>query len=254
MEESPNVTRITMRPLWDSHSALGTPNEINVYTILQLAKNPLADTDEIWDHWIRRRYKLEKQEDIDKMAALLRNTYPAAKKILYTFGVRMADHSHMARFDIFQSRLYNYAKALHCWDPSPENRQILYDLTVNPGKKILRITKEEHDEALRLTRQSLAMLDELADSLSGEDYADVRKRLLNTEIMANLHFYQMDAYLRLRAWQLKDDKSVLPELENKLNKLEALICELKKDPEPVCYLFSPNNVADFITRCRQELS
>jgi len=257
-EDTPNFKRITVRPYWDNQSVLGTPNEINIYALLRLADNPIADMETIWSDWILERYKLK--EGIEELASIFRNSYEVIKLVNFTFGTRMNDHSHLPDFDVLESRLYLYAKAIYTWAPFPEVHQNIRDLLMTPGKKILRLNREAHEKAVAYIDDALSRLENIKFRLEDADYADIKNRYNDMRIYTEFHKLMYDAYLRIlirrNRKETASDISLNFKTENEtlfeedIGKLEIDLNKIKAEKR-ANYLLSPNHIEDFILRSRE---
>ncbi len=250
---TPNLKRVTMRPIWDGCSALDTPNEVNLYALMKMADDPGRGTEELWHEWLLQKYGLESEDRQELLAAALRNGYKAVQMTFFEFGIRTNDHSHIQTFQNLESRLYNYGKALMKWCPTPENKQTIYDLFVCPGGKILRRNREVHEEAIQLVHQALQKVEGLREVLEQKDYEDLRQRFDVLKTWITIHGFQYEAYMRLLIQRRK------PELENHKKAEEAMtaLLEYKQRIErgeiADSYLFSLWRIDEFVEDCRREL-
>jgi len=252
LDATPNLRRITMRPVWDGCSALDTPNEVNVYALMKMADHPDVCTEEIWQEWILQKYGIQESEKQDILAAALRNGYKAVQMTFFEFGIRSNDHSHIQTLPNLESRLYNYGKALMHWCPTPENKQTMYDLFVRPGKKILRRNEETHEEAEELIEQALKKLEYIRESLVQEDYEDIKKRFHVLQTWVTIHKYQYEAYIRLLIHRSTPDTQNRQKAEQALEMLTKYKQDIEQGKIPDSYLFSLPHIEDFVTDCRKE--
>ena len=253
MEATPNLKRITVRPMWDGQSLLNTPNEINLFTVMKLADHPDSDPEQLWREWLKLRYNLT-GEAADQMVDLLKRSYPVVQNVFFEFGIRTNNHSHLPDFGHLESRLHNYGKALIRWNPTPDNLQTVYDLLIRPGQKILRQHRCIHQEALYQIKESLKSLEKLENSLQAADYEDIRLRFLRLDTWVLFHQYEYEAYIRLLIQRKGEDSSEnLAAAESALEKLTALTKEIRTGVRSDCYLFSLKDVDSFTEKCRKEL-
>ena len=261
-EDTPNFKRITVRPYWDNHSVLGTPNEINLYALLHLADNPIADMETVWNDWIHEKYNVKNEKE--EFVSILRNSYEAIKLVNFTFGTRMNDHSHLPDFEVLETRLHLYAQAMQIWNPVPEVRQTIRDLLMTPGAKILRLNREAHEKAMYYIDDALQRLDKISTSLSSTDYADIKKRFTDMRIYSELHFLMYDSYIRILVKRYNNTNSAGKDsayqadanalsFNHNIEKLKQALDKLKTQKE-VCYLLSPNHIEDFIRRGTEEFN
>lgn len=252
LDETPNLIRITMRPIWDGSSALGTPNEVNLYSLMKMADHPDVCTEELWHEWILKRYGIKETEKQDLLAAALRNGYKAVQMTFFEFGIRSNDHSHIQTLQNLESRLYNYGKALMKWCPTPENKQTMYDLFVRPSGKILRRNKEAHEEASERIHDALQKIESIREELILKDYEDLRQRFDVLKTWITIHHYQYEAYIRLLIQRNR------PDMENQQKAEEAMMAlldykhRIEEGEISDSYLFSLWRIQEFVTDCRKE--
>jgi hypothetical protein len=196
-EHTPHLERLTMRPVWSGRSLIGTPNEINLEAMLALAGDPLVDTDPLWRDWAAQRYGAGVA---DEMVETLRLSFEANRRTMFTLGVRTNNHSYLPTFSYLQSRLVNYAKALAEWVPTPHNRQNMFEFAVQPGEKIIRVVREEHDAALRDLYKAKFRIERLAEAqrLKAEDAAQLIKMFTDSIDWVAFHSFQLQIYLCFR--------------------------------------------------------
>lgn len=254
LDASPNMKRITMRPIWDGHTALDTPNEINVYALMKTADHPDICTEEIWHQWIQMRYKIDAPEKQDILAAALRNGYKAVEKVNFEFGIRTNDHSHIPDFGYLDSRIHNYGKALIRWCPTPENRQNVYDLLVCPNGKILRMHEELHEEALELVEKSLKKIESIRNMLNESDYTDLVQRFEVQRTWIILHKYEYEAYICLLTERKTPSGENRSRAERAMESLTEYQQKIKQGKVRDSYLFSHNHIEDFVKVCREEFN
>lgn len=254
LKSSPNMERIVVRPIWDGESLLKTPNEVNLFALLKLAGHPGADTEELWDEWINSRYGISDRYICEELASILRASYQAVKQVLFGCGVRMTDHSHIPDYGHLESRLYNYGKALIGWRPDPENQQAVYDLLIRPGRKALRINRENHENSLTLMREAAGRLDHLREYLKAEDYEDISGRYRDFICFIQLHQLELDAYLRLRRYQKVKEPENREVIEQDINRLEEYRADILSGKIPPCYLFSPDHIGSFTESVRGQIT
>lgn len=254
MEVTPNLKRITVRPIWDGQSLLGSPNEINLYYLLKMADQPDIDLERVWTEWIAGKYGIEAEEATDTLASALRKSYEVVKKVFFEFGVRTNDHSHIPNFIHLESRLFNYGKALMKWCPTPENKQNIYDLLICPGKKILRLHRELHGESLELIGRALEQVNMLEDCMRPEDYKDVIRRYEDMRVWVLLHQDEYEAYIRLLVQKRNPSVTNRELAECALDSLEERTERIRKGEIRDCYLFSVDRIESFLKDCRVEFN
>ena len=246
MEATPNLTRITVRPVWDGQSLLGSPNEVNLYYLLQMADHPDIDPEMVWEKWMIQKYSLTEDTERRILASALRKSYDVVRKIFFEFGIRTNDHSHIPGFYHLESRLFNYGKALINWDPSPENKQNVYDLLINPGRKILRKHKELHEESLALIDAALYQIDSIQAVLRCDDYTDLRKRFEDMRVWTLLHQEEYEAYIRLLIHRKTPSENNLKLAMEALNRLELYVKRIRSKEIRNSYLFSLDHIDEFV--------
>lgn len=251
LDDTPNLERIVVRPVWDGCSLLGTPNEVNMLTMLRTADNPAVSTEDIWHEWILSRYGLSGQA-AQTMLRLLRRSYAVVRDVNFMFGIRTNDHSHIPDFHHLESRLHNYGKAVMQWNPTPANRQQVYDLLVRPDAKVLRMMQEIHDDAQVQITSALAELEQIADGMNPADVLDIRTRYEDMQVWVELHRHEYDAYVRLLAYRRDQRDTYREGAETSLAALEKLVGKIRKQEIRDNYLFSLDHIDEFLVICRKE--
>ena len=206
----------------------------------------MLDTETAWADWIRLRYGIE-GNDADTLADALRRSYQVVKQTFFEFGIRTNDHSHIPAFGHLESRLHNYGKAQLKWIPTYDDKQNVYDLLISPGRKILRLHREKHEEALASIEYSLAKIGTLKDVLKAADLEDITTRFTDLRTWVTIHQYQYDAYIRILAIR-KDGKSEeqVSLINNDLQYLGEVLKDIEDGTIHYSYLFSPDHIRTFI--------
>ena len=252
MEATANLKRITVRPIWDGQSLLGSPNEINLYYLLQLSDQADRDPEVAWKEWIAGKYGITDEESELILASALRKSYEVVRKVFFEFGVRTNDHSHIPNFSHLESRLFNYGKALIHWCPTPENKQNIYDLLIRPGSKKLRMHRELHEESLHLIEQALGNVKLLENRMRPEDYEDIIRRYGDMKVWVLLHQEEYEAYIRLLIQRKTPSERNQAMAEKSLVRLGKMAERIRSGEIKDCYLFSVDHVESFIEDCRRE--
>lgn len=254
MESTFNLKRITVRPIWDGQSLLGSPNEINLYYLLKMADQPDIDPEEIWKEWIQDKYNICDEESAALLASAFRKSYKVVQNVFFEFGVRANDHSHIPDFAHLESRLFNYGKALIKWSPTPENKQNIYDLLIHPGDKILRLHSELHEESLELIEHALEQIKSLEGCMRWKDYEDVVRRYEDMRIWVLLHQDEYESYIRLLIQRRNPTERNRKLAECALISLEEKTKKIRNGEIRSCYLFSIDHIESFIAECRANFS
>lgn len=253
MESTPNLKRITVRPVWDKQSLLGSPNEVNLYYLLKMANQPDIDSEDVWTQWIEKKYGIVEEISQNVLAAALRKSYEVVKKVFFEFGVRTNDHSHLPDFAHLESRLFNYGKALVKWCPTPENKQNIYDLLIQPGEKILRMHVELHEEAMELIEKALHAVNSLKNQMNMEDYRDITGRYEDMSMWVMLHRDEYEAYIRLLIQRKTPSEKNRAKAEVVMGRLGDNVKKIRCGKIRDCYLFSAGNIESFLEKCHEEL-
>lgn len=169
-------------------------------------------------------------------------------------GVRTNDHSHIPGFSHLESRLFNYGKALIHWCPTPENKQNIYDLLIQPGQKILRKHKELHEEVTALIDKAIKQVESIKGSLREEDFEDILRRYEDMRQWTLLHQDQYEAYIRLLIHRKNPSGENCDMAEKALWRLEERAGKIKRGEIRDCYLFSVSHVEEFLTECRRQFN
>jgi hypothetical protein len=250
IDATPNVRRITFRPVWEGRCLLGTANEINLHAAYVLARDPLANTDEIWREWLDCRFGCASAEPL---ARILRSTYRANLQVFFTLGTRTNDHSRLPTLGYLRSRVVNYGRALLEWVPTPETRQQMWELLCAPSEKTVRVVQELHEDSLRTIALALAELEQLEDRLAPLDLQLLRGAFRRFQQWAQWHQAQMEIFIRLSIQRRKPAAGNLDRLQRALAALEGRL-EAPASEESTDYaLLAPDRVRAFLSEARAEL-
>lgn len=251
MEDTPNLKRITVRPIWDGHSLLGTPNEVNLFMVLHATMGILVDTEQLWKLWIRKRYGLTSKEY--DLAVILRSSYKVVRSVNFLFGIRTNDHSHLPSFSVLQSRFFNYAKAMYQWTDDPDLRLLLFEIVTNTETKHIRLIEEIYDQAQKIVQCCLVDIEALKEEMREDDFLDIKNRFFVMKEYVELHQMQYDSFFRLLVLRKQADDEIEEKLLKNLMKLEQWSVQ-KQSSTGSCYLIDPRTITDFVDGCRGMLA
>ncbi len=171
-----------------SHTAIGTPNQINLLAVQRLVENHETSLDAIWNEFIEDYYGLA-PDGVGQAALkqILADTFPIRRKSHYALGIwaleKSSDFPDSLALDEFNDR-----GKMPKWNP---DWQDIWDKLNKPDRTTVLHLWQEGCEAVELASQSLDSFVEVAPELSPESAADLQIRLTHQ-------------YLAARAWRAMD--------------------------------------------------
>jgi hypothetical protein len=163
-----------------SHSALGTPNEVNVRAVAALLADPERSLASIWTDFVQARYGVGPGAASDALAGVLADTFPIRLKSHYALGIwaleKGSDFPRSASFEELDGR-----GAMPKWDA---DWQDIWDRLHRPDRATLLELWQEGSEAVELARAAEARFEGMRPLLSEADAADLGRRLLHQRLAA----------------------------------------------------------------------
>ncbi len=166
-----------------SETALGTPNEVNIFALNELLKDidkPLA---EIWSEFIEYFYNIDSSDSAyPTLQRILSDTFDVRRKSHYVLGIwaleKSSDIPTSTELGEFEDR-GNMPK----WDP---DWQSVWDSLNTPDKATVLDVWQESSEAVAIATEDLTELTDLSEKLSTVQYADLQFRLKHQKYAAEV--------------------------------------------------------------------
>jgi len=154
------------------YNALGTPNEINMYTLYRLADNPETTADEIWNDWAVSKYG---EADAPYAIEALKRAFDISNKMYYTLGLWITNHTSFPSFNYAEGHIS--LRTIAKWIDEPKYHKLKNDLN-NPYPELLEKILAEKDTAIALCRKSLIDLEKGKQFFHPKDYEDLHWRFM----------------------------------------------------------------------------
>lgn len=238
---------VVMRIQHNAVSALQTPNEINLFAITQLLKQPEKSLERIWDEALEKLYRVPPDALIQPvLKQLFKDTFPIRRKSHYVLGIwahdKKSNFPHDTRLDQFRDR-----GMMPKWDP--DWAAIWESLNAPDRQTVVRIWQEA-TEAVVLAERSLAAFNQIRDELPAEIAADLGRRFLQQKLAAEV-FRAIDLF----TWSAMAPEE--PKLANWLawarQDLQRLQAELSQSGFADCNYACAVDVATFLENSKDQV-
>lgn len=250
LDHTRRLERFSFRPVWEGRCLLGTANEVNLAAAVALCRDPWIDSDAVWDGWAERRFGGAAAD----VTGILREVSAANLAVMFQGGTRTNDHSRLPGFDYLRSRAVNYGKALVEWDPSPANKQAMWELLVSAGDGVLRRNRELHARAEATVARARERLAALGIGLTAPRGGGGGDGLATFLHWIRIHALEMEVFLRFVRLQRNDTAEERSRIRDVLEKLDTLAAALPASPaEGASELIAPERVGAFVAEARAAL-
>lgn len=171
-----------------AHTAIGTPNQINLLAVRRLIEDREASLGAIWDEFILDFYGVAPgASGHDQLQQTLADTFPIRRKSHYALGIWALEKSSDFP-DSLALGEFNGRGKMPKWDP---DWQEVWDKLDVPDRTTVLWLWQEGGEAVELAAEALANFDEASASLDADAAADLQQRLTHQ-------------WLAARAWRAMD--------------------------------------------------
>ena len=210
------INGVVVRAERGDDAALGTPNEINLYAMSRLVKDPETPAQAIYEDWVQQRYHLDpKSTEAQSLIAALRGSYEAGTRMFYVLHHWALEKSSQIPDAVRAECLY--FKALPQWDLS--YKKSWQELTRPTPETLLKIWREKA-EAMTLADQALVRLQAARPALVEADYQLLFRQFEDLALCARAWQRVTDAIFRVGLW--KKSPEDLQILEGDARAVEAL--------------------------------
>ncbi|MDP8257031.1 MAG: hypothetical protein P9M14_14880 [Candidatus Alcyoniella australis] len=228
-----------------SNSALGTPNEINVYAFSKLLADPDYSTDQIWSEWIEQTYGLDQGgTQSATLISALRRSFDIGRKMYYVKGFWALEKGSDVP-DSCKSPGLLLGRAISLYDP---DYQGWLDELFSPGEQTLSDIWQEGAESIELCARSLAELESIQTDLDPVVYADLHSRLEHQCLCTGVWQLVDDAVFRYQRYVRTFDAQQGRYLEGTLQQLAGLADQIEAEHGSI----SPGNPGR-IRACVQDI-
>jgi len=232
-----------------SETALGTPNEVNIFALNELLKDidkPLA---EIWGEFIEYFYNLDSADELyPTLQRILSDTFDVRRKSHYVLGIwaleKSSDIPTSTELGEFTDR-----GEMPKWDA---DWQGVWDSLNAPDKATVLKVWQEGSEAVAIATQDLADVTALSGKLETAQYEDLLQRLKHQKYAAEVwRAIKMFIWSR-RAYDLDCEDCVywIKWTQNELGRIRQAMID---DGLESVALASPARVAEFLANTASQV-
>lgn len=208
-----------------SNSALGTPNEVNLYVAERLLADPSVPPATLWAEWIAARYGLPADgPENAALARILARTEAIARRTFYDLGFWALRKGSDPPTECRTPALLT-ARSNAKWDDAPGWAALEAALRT-PTPAVLASLAQEKREAAALAALNVAELETIAAALPPADAADLRHRLALQAAAVEAWDAVTQVVWTFRLWRETEDAQHAAWLEAALRRLEALAAAL----------------------------
>lgn len=210
------IVGVVVRAERGNDPALGTPNELNLYAMSRLVRDPMIAPDVIYADWMQARYGLAPNSDAARVLTLaFRDSFDAGRKMFYVLGhwalEKGSEIPDAPRADCL------HFKALPQWDPAW--KADWQALTIPKPETLARIWQEKA-EAIELATRARDAVASLQAALRPQDFAQLQQQFNDLVDCARVWQRVCDATFRAMPWKRSEEDLLL--LEGDARALEAL--------------------------------
>lgn len=223
------VAGVVVRVSRYQNSALGTPNELNLYAISSLIQKPLLTSQEIRLLWIKHKYHLDDKGDTtlkpaSKLAGLIERTFLVTNFTLFPLNSWITNHSQLPSQNYVTSSLQN--RKISKWVANPDSK-VKEKLLDNPSNQTLVLIEEEKQIAKNHLRRSLEDLEEIRGPLGQDIYQDLLKYLCPDWVdvfrLFQLATFGMRYYRSISADRIEEKNAVKKSVFSWITQLRSFI-------------------------------
>ncbi len=157
-----------------THSALGTPNEVNLRAIADRLANPQASISASWDAYLGDAYQLAPGDPgRAQLERILADSFAIRLKSHYVLGIWALDKGSDLPAEADFGQLHDRGE-MPKFDPT---WQAIWSAVDRPDHQTVLWIWQEASEAVELAASGLAEYPELEPQLRPEDQLDLRRRL-----------------------------------------------------------------------------
>jgi len=157
-----------------SHTALGTPNEVNLYAISGRLKDHNLPLQDVWDEFIADFYDLQPGDPgRDTLQAILADTFAIRLKSHYLLGIWAMEKSSDIPVNTVLDQFSDRGK-MPKFDP---DWQPVWDALDKPDRRVVLWVWQEGSEAVELAEADLQAGQALDGDIALEAHSDLLQRL-----------------------------------------------------------------------------
>ncbi len=211
LEKNPSIASVGMRVMWQFDSVFGNFNEVNLFALARLAKNPYADLANIWGEWAKGRFG----DGAGVAQRALVRTNEIVNKSLYIEGAWIFNHSVLSDLTYLESHLVVFGKAMIEWyDGNVMQKGRLREAIVHPSAYTIGRLLQERCDALAAARLSLSEVEAGKTLFPMDEYEKLRYQLNLLVNVCRLSYLHMELFMRY--WILRQNPAAAPQNNGQL--------------------------------------
>jgi len=189
-----------------SNRALGTPNEINLYAMSRLVRDPQLTPDRIFHDWMAQRYQLDPAGKAAAALTLaLRESFDVGRKLFYVRNHWALEKGSQIPEKVAADCLY--LKALPQWDPDYKKD---WQRMTAPDVPLLAEIWQEKSEAIEIAARARERIEGLRDALAPADFASLSQQFSDLATYTRIWQHVADAVFRASMWRKSgEDHAIL---------------------------------------------
>jgi len=230
------------------YHALGSPNELNLYTLFRLARDPSTSTETIWKDWSEKKYG---KEAAPFAVSALKRAFDISNKTYYTLEFWITDHTKFPSYDYAEGHIS--MRTIAKWNPDPKYKKMEYDLN-HPYPELLEQILSEKDEAIALCRESLVDLEKGKEFFKPADYEDLKWRFM-LDLNATVIFkYFNEAFFGYKILVNGKSAALKDRVTRAVNGLERWASINEKEFGEDIVPGDPARIRNFVSEMREKLN
>ena len=252
MKHNPSIDTLNMRVVWTHGHLFDTPNEVNLYALSRLARDPQTPIEDIWSDWASDRYGASAAPYV---ISALRRSNRIANLVYYIRGVWVHNHSAISDLPYLESHVLNYSRAQIEYTPWDfETQALLTELVENPREYTIEWVLADRQEALRLNALSSTDLDAARPHLLGKDYDQLHGQLALQRAVIKVAIPHIEAFLRYRIDKHSPTAANLERLAEVLNRLDRLAGEIESVYAEQFAVLSADDIRTYVRQVREAVA
>ena len=195
-----------------------TPNNINIYSLFRLSKDPDLPADQIWKEWAEMRYG---KPAAPYVVRALYDSEVIIKKTLYHLEFWITNKSVLPKFSYADGHISS--RTLAKWKPDESRYKEMENLLNHPNVEIYEKLLTEKDEAITMILTSMIHLQEGKPYLSPDDYDDLQWRMDNMLRVAIVWKLHTEAFF---GYKILKEGHIVPGLKKRVERaIDGLILQ-----------------------------
>jgi hypothetical protein len=227
-----NISGICVRVDRDDSSVLDEPNEVNLWTLGMLASGASNNLDDIWSAWATNRYGAAAAPGV------IRALKPSGDVVAELLSIGPFEFGDTRAFPpLGNQELFNLPNQNFWWDPAYIP---LHDKAELGDPDFTRDVLTAKTAAQKVADQCLEDLQNIKGTLTPQDYAILKTKLLTNAVQLEYRTPMVMAVLHYRRMISTDDDTERDEMDRALQEdlaqLRAIALPIYDKPKEIKYL------------------